>query len=106
MPRRGNRSHTQAQQDEQNSSGSTPMQEIYIHQEAPPLYCGAFLKKNYWEMSRKLEKNYECPICLEDIDCSRCFELLAKCGHHFHQRCILSAFETMQVCPVCRQENG
>ena len=97
MPRGGNRSNIQNQE---NTNPNPP--EIHIHQDAPPLFCGAFLKKNYWDMSKKLEKTYECPICLDEIDCPRCFELLATCGHHFHQRCILIAFEARLQCPVCR----
>ena len=62
-------------------------------------FCEDFLKNNYWDMSQTLEKTHECSICLDEIDCKKCFTLLT-CGHIFHLPCIVKV-QPMQ-CPLCR----
>jgi len=57
-----------------------------------------FLKNNYFDMAQKLDIKLECPICLEDICCKRCFSLL-PCGHHLHLNCLIR----LDKCPLCRE---
>jgi len=79
-------------------------QVIHITEKTPvPLFVGDYLKKNFWAMSKQLDKKYECSICLDEIECSngceRCFALLT-CGHVFHLPCIIRC-QPMN-CPLCR----
>ena len=64
-------------------------------------FVGDFLKKNYMEMSNKLEIKHECSICLENICCPKCFTLLT-CGHVFCLFCITRCDPL--CCPLCRQK--
>ena len=57
-----------------------------------------FLKNNYFDMMKELNRKIECPICMEEICCKNCFTLL-KCGHHLH----LHELMKCSSCPVCRQ---
>ncbi len=57
------------------------------------------LSDNYFSMSKELNKEMGCSICLSNIDCKCCFSLLS-CGHSFHASCLLLLSD--QICPVCR----
>ena len=53
----------------------------------------------------------DCPICYEKLDETK---IKLKCGHHYHYKCILTAYKAMQdnntrnvrVCPYCRLDGG
>lgn len=55
------------------------------------------LKNDYYEMCEKLEKNMECCICMENIDCKNCLAL-TNCGNTFH----LNHYIRCNKCPICR----
>jgi hypothetical protein len=57
-----------------------------------------FLKNNYWDMLKAQNKSVECAICLEQIDCKKCFCILS-CGHFYDIGCIIKC---KGKCPTCR----
>ena len=44
--------------------------------------------------------NYECSICLEDIELKD-LEILS-CNHKFHKECIDTWFRINKNCPMCK----
>jgi hypothetical protein len=59
------------------------------------------LTTDVWEMSRKLDIEYECCICLDPICCDKCITVLnCECGAKLHARCWLNL--EGNVCPICR----
>lgn len=54
-----------------------------------------YLKNQFWEL--KKNETMECSICLDNIDCQKCFCLLS-CGHAYHLCCIIRC----NTCPLCR----
>lgn len=56
-----------------------------------------FLKNQVWDLLKQQNKECECSICLETIDCKNCYCLLS-CGHSFHLCCIVGQTR----CPLCR----
>ena len=44
--------------------------------------------------------NYECIICLNEIDRGQSLTLL-KCGHIYHKSCLEMWFYKKRVCPLC-----
>lgn len=61
--------------------------------------CLDHLKDSYFEMAKELGKTFECPTCLEVIDCKRCMTLLV-CGHWYHLSCYMR--QNKYECAVCR----
>jgi len=59
--------------------------------------CADYLKNNYYEMAKELNKKIECPVCLEEICCQQCMSIL-PCGHIYHLCCLLKC----DMCPLCR----
>ena len=57
----------------------------------------SFLKNQVWELLKEKQKEIECSICLEGIDCKNCYCLLT-CGHSFNLCCIVGQTR----CPLCR----
>ena len=52
-------------------------------------------------LSRKLDIEYECCICLDPICCDKCITVLnCECGAKLHARCWLNL--EGNVCPICR----
>ena len=97
MPRRRN------DYNELNPPNIQP-QIIQLKTETPiHTFCADYLKKNYWEMAKAVDKKFECSICLEEIDCKtgceRCFSVLT-CGPVFHLPCIIKCRPLS--CPLCR----
>ncbi len=43
-----------------------------------------------------------CAVCLEEVRQSQSKKL--KCKHIFHEKCIMTWFETSIECPTCRME--
>lgn len=58
---------------------------------------GEYLKNNYYDMAKENGKELECPICMENICCKKCFCLL-PCGHSYHLSCLLP----LDKCALCR----
>jgi|DEB0MinimDraft_6_1074348.scaffolds.fasta_scaffold32426_4 hypothetical protein len=74
--------------------------EIFIEEVQKKLkICKDFLSENYFDMCKELNKDLECSICMEKLNCRSCFMLLA-CGHSFHAKCLIRMQEHM--CPTCR----
>ena len=101
MPRRGRN-----QDNEIHQVDIGYPQTIVLKSDAPSIFCGDYLKKNYWEMAKAQGKKFECSICLEEIDCKtgceRCFTILT-CGHIFHLPCIIRCQPLH--CPLCRSDS-
>jgi len=57
-----------------------------------------FLKNNHYRMLKQSKEKLNCSICLDDIDCEKCFYLLS-CGHYYHIGCAIKC----NFCPTCRQ---
>jgi hypothetical protein len=57
-----------------------------------------FLKNNYYKLLKENNEKLDCSICLDEIDCTKCFMLLS-CGHYFHIGCCIRC----NYCPLCRQ---
>jgi hypothetical protein len=57
-----------------------------------------FLKNNYFKLLKEKNDKIECSVCLEEIDCPKCYYLL-NCGHSFHIGCAIRC----NFCPLCRQ---
>jgi hypothetical protein len=55
---------------------------------------------NFKKMSAKI--NYECPICMDDIDLNKnC--IATECGHRFHASCLMKSIAHNGFgCPYCR----
>lgn len=54
-------------------------------------------------LSRHFTPPYVCPICYEDvIDGNENKKL--KCGHEFHNKCILEWCKNNLTCPMCRDD--
>ena len=64
--------------------------------------CSQHLSQNYFEMARQLNKDLECSVCLEKLNCKSCFTILS-CGHSFHGSCLVRIKE--QECPTCRDHS-
>jgi hypothetical protein len=91
-PRRRTR---QAQEEEQWEE----LRLIIEEDEIPRLKIASeFLTTMYFSMVKDLNKQLECPICLERLH--ECCATLLGCGHHLHARCLLRMQQ--QKCPVCR----
>ena len=59
------------------------------------------LSKEFYRMKKKLEEEIDpCPICLESVDCPRCFTLL-PCSHHLCAHCYIRLTGD-KACPLCR----
>lgn len=58
------------------------------------------LTKCYFDMVKELNKELECPICLDKLH--TCCSTLLCCGHYLHAGCLLRLQQ--QKCPVCRAE--
>ena len=58
------------------------------------------LTKCYFDMVKELNKELECPICLDKLHA--CCSTLLCCGHYLHAGCLLRLQQ--QKCPVCRAE--
>jgi len=58
-----------------------------------------YLKNFVWKLIKEYKKDekIECSICLEEVDCQKCYSLLT-CGHSFHMSCIYKC----NSCPLCR----
>ena len=69
----------------------------------PPIELYDFVKKhNLITNMNFVDKdiNYDCVICMDDND--NCYSL-QKCGHIFHQKCILKwNRERKGECPICK----
>lgn len=60
-------------------------------------------KKPYQKFNSKYgEKHLECCICLDKIEKKDIF--VSKCGHVFHEDCILTNMKNTNSCPYCRTE--
>ena len=64
--------------------------------------CSQHLSQNYFEMARELNKDLECSVCLEKLNCKSCFTILS-CGHSFHGSCLVRIKE--KECPTCRDHS-
>lgn len=58
-----------------------------------------YLAHSYYDLMKETGKKIECPVCMEEICCKKCFTLL-RCGHY----CCLYEYIKMNKCPVCRGE--
>lgn len=56
-----------------------------------------FLKNTFYDLLKEKGEKIECPICMEEINCKKCFTLLS-CGHYLH----LDELLKCKSCPVCR----
>ena len=74
---------------------------VYLQPAPTSMFVSDFLKNNYWDMMRELKKTQECSICLNEMDCKKCFTLL-NCGHSFCLCCIIRC----QACPLCRSHQS
>ena len=54
------------------------------------------------ELSTKLKKKIECPICLEIIDIN--FLSITKCGHKYCSPCLTQLKNNSNKCAVCRRK--
>uniref|UniRef100_A0A914PGY0 RING-type domain-containing protein n=1 Tax=Panagrolaimus davidi TaxID=227884 RepID=A0A914PGY0_9BILA len=52
-------------------------------------------------MSQKSPEIGQCSICLSNLNISNIYEV-SKCGHTFHQKCILQWISIAKNCPLCR----
>lgn len=59
---------------------------------------GTKLKTDYLDMSKKLNIEHECIICMEKICCSECFSV-SECGNTLHLSCWIRC---RGKCPMCR----
>lgn len=66
-----------------------------------------FFTAQFFEMARRLNEEFTCPICLELVD-SKTIRVV-KCGHIFHKLCFDQYIDTQirangrrPKCPVCR----
>jgi|TARA_A100001391_G_scaffold126651_1_gene86646 hypothetical protein len=59
--------------------------------------CADYLKNNYYDMAKQLNRKIECPVCLEEICCQKCMSIL-PCGHVYHLCCLMKC----DMCPLCR----
>lgn len=62
--------------------------------------CSNFCCKNEKVCYVHLEKK-ECSICLNSIFRN---DMVTKCGHVFHERCIKKWLENHTTCPLCRTQ--
>lgn len=72
----------------------------------------------YLYLNMSNTENKECPICYEPINQNDLVKL--KCGHEFHNDCIIFAYKTnlktknshytnlfkIRICPYCRRDGG
>jgi len=56
------------------------------------------LKNNYYRLLKEKKEDMQCSVCLDPIDCEKCFYLLS-CSHYFHIGCAIKC----TYCPLCRQ---
>ena len=57
-----------------------------------------FLKCKVWDLIKAQPNNdIECSICLDNIDCKKCYTILT-CGHSYHLACVIKC----ETCPLCR----
>ena len=56
-----------------------------------------YLANNYFDLLRIQGEDIQCSVCLDNIDCKKCFCLI-PCGHYYHLCCIMH----VKVCPICR----
>lgn len=70
-----------------------------VQEETRSRVCLDHLKDSYFKLAQDSGQIFECPTCLEVIDCKRCMTLLI-CGHSLHLSCYLK--QTNYNCPVCR----
>ena len=57
-----------------------------------------FLKYKVWDLIKAQPNNdIECSICLDNIDCKKCYTIL-NCGHSYHLNCVIKC----KTCPLCR----
>ena len=60
----------------------------------------SFLSQEFFNLKKKdnAQTDLECSICLEKINCIKCFTLWT-CGHYFHASCC-AQLKTNR-CPIC-----
>lgn len=70
-------------------------------------------KRKFTDYLKYLEINYETcndTIILSNNDCSICLNemiedtMILRCGHMFHNKCIVDCKKNKNECPICRQE--
>lgn len=49
----------------------------------------------------EIEEDYECPICLEEIDVEQGV-MTKDCHHIFHRECLKHWLQVNSTCPLCR----
>ena len=100
MPRRRNNVEISNETTPINDIASNVIQLIHPHQilQSPQKVMTAeYLKNNYFDMAKECNRKLDCPICLEDICCRKCFAML-PCGHFYHLSCLIN----IEKCALCR----
>ena len=60
------------------------------------------ITRDFFIMSKDAGMIYECPICLEKIECMHCLVILnCGCGAKIHAKCYMQ-LNPEAVCPVCK----
>jgi hypothetical protein len=54
----------------------------------------------YLKLYKSNVRDDTCVICHEDIN----FGVKTRCGHHFHDKCIIEWLKQNNKCPLCRGE--
>ncbi len=63
---------------------------------------GSKLTRDIFCLSKDAAIVYECPICLERIECIHCIVILnCGCGCKMHARCFMQ-LSPDALCPVCK----
>ena len=51
-------------------------------------------------MERRVDITGDCSVCMTSLDGATCIKL--RCGHAFHEQCIVRWMERRNTCPMCR----
>ena len=77
------------------------LSELMNHMSQKNLPVSGKLSLDYYRLKKKLNEEIDvCPICLESVDCPRCFTLL-PCSHHLCGHCYIRLTGD-KSCPLCR----
>ena len=77
------------------------LSELVDHIRPANLPVSTTLSKEFYRLKKAVGETLEpCPVCLDPVDCPRCFTLL-PCSHYICAPCYLRLIGD-KACPLCR----